>query len=162
MPRAATQEGEPSGSRARALRRGRSSTAMPTTTAQPMALMRTRRQSSSTSPSAQEPLVRSKRKGKAAGNQRSNKRKRTEEEAEEERDDKKEREEEEEVSSAGSSPLRAPYIPDEMYLTEDMDLAESIKKTQTKYSAKLGLFFPSFDFYLYLLPLLCSSSSSII
>uniref|UniRef100_A0ACD5W4A1 Uncharacterized protein n=1 Tax=Avena sativa TaxID=4498 RepID=A0ACD5W4A1_AVESA len=133
MPLAATQEGEASGSRAPALRRGRSSaaaTAMPTTTARSMALVRTRRQPSG-SGSAQEPSAgskRRKRKRRAALNQRSNKRKnRTREEREEE-----------EVSSAGSSPLRVPHIRDEMYLLRDLELGAAIMKAQDDYSAKLA------------------------
>jgi hypothetical protein len=79
-----------------------------------------------------------KRKGRAAGNQRSNKRKRTREE-EEAKEEKGEEREEEEVSSAGSSPLRELYVPDEMYL--DDSVWDTIKKAQGVIDAKLGLFF---------------------
>uniref|UniRef100_A0ACD5ZRD1 Uncharacterized protein n=1 Tax=Avena sativa TaxID=4498 RepID=A0ACD5ZRD1_AVESA len=133
MPLAVTQEGDAPGSRAPALRRGRSSAAaaMPTRTTRSMALVRTRRQPSG-SGSAQEPSARSKRrkrKRRAASNQR-NKQKRTREEEEER--------EEEEVSSAGSSPLRVPHIRDEMYLIEDLELGAAIMKAQDDYSAKLA------------------------
>uniref|UniRef100_A0ACD5W5Z8 Uncharacterized protein n=1 Tax=Avena sativa TaxID=4498 RepID=A0ACD5W5Z8_AVESA len=135
MPLAVTQEGDASGSRASAVRRGRSSAAaaMPTRTTRSMAQVRTRRKpSGSVSGSAQEPSARSKRrkrKRRAASNQRSNKQKRTREEGEER---------EEEVSSAGSSPLRVPHIPDEMYLLEDLKMGEAIMKAHDDYSAKLA------------------------
>ncbi|XP_047042760.1 uncharacterized protein LOC124646726 [Lolium rigidum] len=143
MPLAATQEGEASGSRAPARRRGRCSTtavaaalrrgrssataasaaAMPATTARSVALVRARRQSSG-SQSAQ----RKKRRRRAGSNKRPSKRKRTSEE------------EEEEVSSAGSSPIRVPHIPDEVYRRglDDPDTWKTIQKAQADYDAKLA------------------------
>ncbi|KAM3400763.1 hypothetical protein ACQJBY_005540 [Aegilops geniculata] len=134
MPQAATQEGEASGSGPTlALRRGRSSTvsAMPTTTTRSMALTRARRKPPG-SQSPQEPPVRSptrKRKRGAAANQKSKERTRT-------RDEEEEEEEEDGVSSAGSSPIRAPQIPDALY--EDLDMLKAIQDVHDAYDEKLG------------------------
>uniref|UniRef100_A0A8R7NYY2 PDZ domain-containing protein n=2 Tax=Triticum urartu TaxID=4572 RepID=A0A8R7NYY2_TRIUA len=131
MPQAATQEGEASGSGPTlALRRGRSSTvsATPTTTTRSMALVRARRKPPG-SQSPQEPPVRSptrKRKRGAAANQKSKERTRT----------RDEEEEEDGVSSAGSSPIRAPQIPDALY--EDLDMLKAIQDVHDAYDEKLG------------------------
>ncbi|CAM0958359.1 unnamed protein product [Alopecurus aequalis] len=143
MPLAATQEGEPSGSRVPALRRSRSSTfaAMTTTMARSMAVVRKRRQSSSGSQSAHEPLVRSKRrkrKRREAGNQRLNKPKRTRQEEKGEEREEREEERDEEVSSAGSSPLRDLKFPEDLYETDDQVILDTIYKAQDDISAKLA------------------------
>ncbi|VAH14283.1 unnamed protein product [Triticum turgidum subsp. durum] len=133
MPQAATQEGEASGSGPTlVLRRGRSSTvsATPTTTTRSMALVRARRKPPG-SQSPQEPPVRSptsKRKRGAAANQESKERTRTRDEEEEEEEDG--------VSSAGSSPIRAPQIPDALY--EDLDMLKAIQDIHDAYDEKLG------------------------
>ncbi|KAM0882936.1 hypothetical protein ACQ4PT_031968 [Festuca glaucescens] len=131
MPLAATQEGEASGSRYPALRRGRSSTtaaaaaaAMFATTDRSSSLVHKRRQSGGS-----QSAHRKKTKRRSASNQRSNKRKRTSQE--EERED--------EVSSAGSSPIRVPHIPDEVYRKfDDPDTWKTIQKAQADYNLKLA------------------------
>ncbi|KQJ94100.1 putative protease Do-like 14 isoform X1 [Brachypodium distachyon] len=112
-----TQEGEASGSRAPALRRGRTSAvaATPTTTA---AQVRTPRQSS-----GYQSAQRRKRKRRAAGNPR---RKSASEE------------QEEEVSSAGSSPLRELDVPDEIYDLNDPGIWNVIDKAEAEIDAKLA------------------------
>ncbi|XP_048543255.1 uncharacterized protein LOC125522211 [Triticum urartu] len=116
MPEAATQEGEASGSGStRALRRSQRFTAAASSTAttRSMALVRARQSPGSQSP--QEPSARSntrKRKKGPAANQKP----------------KKREEQEEEVSSADSSPIREPHIPDEMYRLDDLDTSKVIQK----------------------------------
>lgn len=129
MPQAATQEGEASGSGpTRALRRSQRLTAAarPTATTRSMALVRARQSPGPQSP--QEPSVRSdtrKRKRAPAANQKSKKRKRTGEE--------------EEVSSADSSPVREPHIPDEMYRLDDLDMSKAIQKARRDHLDKIGM-----------------------
>ncbi|KAF7102167.1 hypothetical protein CFC21_103350 [Triticum aestivum] len=126
MPQAATQEGEASGSGpTRALPRSQRSTAAarPTATTRSMALVRARQSPGSQSPL--EPTVRSntrKRKRDPAANRKSKKRKRTGEE--------------EEVSSADSSPVRQPHIPDRMYRLHDLNTSKAIQKAREDVSAK--------------------------
>ncbi|XBI00974.1 hypothetical protein VPH35_129864 [Triticum aestivum] len=128
MPQAATQEGEASGSGpTRALPRSQRSTAAarPTATTRSMALVRARQSPGSQSPL--EPTVRSntrKRKRDPAANRKSKKRKRTGEE--------------EEVSSADSSPVRQPHIPDRMYRLHDLNTSKAIQKAREDVSAKRG------------------------
>ncbi|XP_037462310.1 uncharacterized protein LOC119333555 [Triticum dicoccoides] len=116
MPEAATQEGEASGSGStRVLRRSQRFTAAASSTAttRSMALVRARQSPGSQSP--QEPSARSntrKRKKGPAANQKP----------------KKREEQEEEVSSADSSPIREPHIPDEMYRLDDLDTSKVIQK----------------------------------
>ncbi|VAI88580.1 unnamed protein product [Triticum turgidum subsp. durum] len=129
MPQAATQEGEASGSGpTRALPRSQRSTAAarPTATTRSMALVRARQSPGSQSPL--EPTVRSntrKRKRDPAANRKSKKRKRTGEE--------------EEVSSADSSPVRQPHIPDRMYRLHDLNTSKAIQKAREDVSAKRGM-----------------------
>jgi hypothetical protein len=71
-------------------------------------------------------------------NQRSYRRKRTREEEEEKR-------EEEVSSSPGSSPIRVPRIPDDVYRRfGDPDTRRTLEQAETDYDAKLGAEAPCF------------------
>ncbi|EMS58833.1 hypothetical protein TRIUR3_25516 [Triticum urartu] len=143
MPEAATQEGEASGSGStRALRRSLRFTAAARATATTWSMALVRAQQSPGSQSPQEPSVRSntrKRKKGPAANQKSKKRKRTGEEGAEAEEEEAEAEEEEEVSSAHSSPIREPHIPDEMYRLDDLDTSKVIQKALGDHLEKIGM-----------------------
>jgi hypothetical protein len=46
------------------------------------------------------------------------------------------------VSSAPSSPLRAPYMPDELIHTHDTPYEEAFDRAEAKYNEKTGLLLP--------------------